>query len=880
MLSSKSLQVSRIRHGSVSTRRAYFVLRSGAASASDAPLKISMEQISDQLFLEASTKPKAVLGHISILESSGRGRGLGASRTLQYGELVLVAPSISMITAEDLTSISAPKSGSIEERDSEKEDVLSLKFEALQRKLLTKKYTSAELAWLRSLVPAPEEEDEEGEDMRETTSTSTDDRQRHSEVSISVAGTPALDSLITNLAITAEKTERVLAGDDELDFIEGVIQANAFEADSEDADLAYASGRTEPVQEIMGLWPHYALLNHSCTPNTVSYVHQGMLITRANRSSVGKGSELYTNYLGDLLLSPLDVRREALEDTYGFVCSCTRCREEEKLPKDLVSLIADIYEACTEQVREDLEEAVSDDDMEALQSLRDQLVAFVEVLDAAFTKKKVPEKTQIWIQLSLFELYELLATTLEVLGQTDKSLLELIQALTAEAQPGSDTHCYYSRRLLAAHQEEDAAEGEAASTSNASSSGVSGAKSSSSSCSGVSGAKSSSSSSSGVSGAKSSSRGMSKAGREGDDAGPAVRMMGDGSKHAQNMCYKAYSARYGPLSQRVFRAVLKKRKRRMHCSRSISKGFQCALGLENLAGTTPQWKSEENSVWDKEKQCVLEQFLPFHTFSARHLDCSQMFSLKNTVLYFIACLGLTLAQNGIFIPSLPPEGNPASPPPLLPPSFPQPPPQGSGAPLTASPLLQPPSHPPNFPSQISLSLPVALQPPLFPISPITALESPSHPPPLQPQLPPLVTPLRPLLATSQPLRPPIVPSPAEPADPPPLAPPSRPPTNLDPRPPASVPPDAPQQTQLTLPPTSPAPSPNIPTPPAVLPNSPALHLPSPRNILPMSPAPLVPPHPLSPPPPPSSSSPTTSWPTTHASKPTSQTTPSTQSSKP
>ena len=53
----------------------------------------------------------------------------------------------------------------------------------------------------------------------------------------------------------------------------------------------------------MGLWPHYAVINHSCAPNTVSYSHMSMLVTRASRSNISKGAELATNYIGDLLLS-------------------------------------------------------------------------------------------------------------------------------------------------------------------------------------------------------------------------------------------------------------------------------------------------------------------------------------------------------------------------------------------------------------------------------------------------------------------------------------------------------------------------------------------------------------------------------------------------
>ncbi len=58
---------------------------------------------------------------------------------------------------------------------------------------------------------------------------------------------------------------------------------------------------TRRCAQVMGVWPHYAMLNHSCTPNSVSYSHQGMLVTRASRQSISKGAEITTNYIGDLL---------------------------------------------------------------------------------------------------------------------------------------------------------------------------------------------------------------------------------------------------------------------------------------------------------------------------------------------------------------------------------------------------------------------------------------------------------------------------------------------------------------------------------------------------------------------------------------------------
>ncbi len=55
-----------------------------------------------------------------------------------------------------------------------------------------------------------------------------------------------------------------------------------------------------------------------------------MIFVRSSRSNTSKGSELTTNYIGDLILAPIGVRREVLEDQYGFLCSCARCKEEDK----------------------------------------------------------------------------------------------------------------------------------------------------------------------------------------------------------------------------------------------------------------------------------------------------------------------------------------------------------------------------------------------------------------------------------------------------------------------------------------------------------------------------------------------------------------------
>jgi hypothetical protein len=51
------------------------------------------------------------------------------------------------------------------------------------------------------------------------------------------------------------------------------------------------------------------------------------------------------------------------------------------------------------QVGPDLENAVENDDEAAMEGLRDQLAAYCEVVDAAFSKFAVKQQTQIWLQV-------------------------------------------------------------------------------------------------------------------------------------------------------------------------------------------------------------------------------------------------------------------------------------------------------------------------------------------------------------------------------------------------------------------------------------------------------------------------------------------------
>jgi hypothetical protein len=79
-------------------------------------------------------------------------------------------------------------------------------------------------------------------------------------------------------------------------------------------------------QPATGVWPEFALLNHSCAPNTVPPVLlQDRLLLRS-ALPVPAGEEFTTSYLGLAGGMPLQQRRQLLQQHYGFACGCHRCK--------------------------------------------------------------------------------------------------------------------------------------------------------------------------------------------------------------------------------------------------------------------------------------------------------------------------------------------------------------------------------------------------------------------------------------------------------------------------------------------------------------------------------------------------------------------------
>jgi hypothetical protein len=81
-----------------------------------------------------------------------------------------------------------------------------------------------------------------------------------------------------------------------------------------------------PCRLPTGVWPEFALLNHSCAPNTVPPVLLKDRLLLRSALNVPVGEELTASYLGLAGGLPLQQRRQLLQLHYGFTCRCHRCK--------------------------------------------------------------------------------------------------------------------------------------------------------------------------------------------------------------------------------------------------------------------------------------------------------------------------------------------------------------------------------------------------------------------------------------------------------------------------------------------------------------------------------------------------------------------------
>ena len=106
-----------------------------------------------------------------------------------------------------------------------------------------------------------------------------------------------------------------------------VVASTAYAEATEDAAAAALKELTP--EAVAGVWPEFALLNHSCAPAAVAVPFGAALVVRA-AAPIAAGEEVTVSYLGGARLAPVRARRAALRAGYGFHCQCARCLAEQR----------------------------------------------------------------------------------------------------------------------------------------------------------------------------------------------------------------------------------------------------------------------------------------------------------------------------------------------------------------------------------------------------------------------------------------------------------------------------------------------------------------------------------------------------------------------
>merc|ERR1712217_501945 len=81
----------------------------------------------------------------------------------------------------------------------------------------------------------------------------------------------------------------------------------------------------------MSLYATLSRVNHSCDPNAYTSSDGDRAVLKATRP-ISPGEEIMPSYLtANLLERPLQERRQAIAQTWGFWCECHRCIAEQSL---------------------------------------------------------------------------------------------------------------------------------------------------------------------------------------------------------------------------------------------------------------------------------------------------------------------------------------------------------------------------------------------------------------------------------------------------------------------------------------------------------------------------------------------------------------------
>ncbi|GIL88422.1 hypothetical protein Vretimale_14985 [Volvox reticuliferus] len=420
----------------------------------------------DRLYTQPTYNPGRQVGPIKLQPVPGSGRGLVAEREIPLAETVLLSEALGgALTA----------AGGSELRPQHLADHLA----GLQRAGRLGPADRARLRLLydgRSAVDSPPA-------LRNRLSASLDDfkkledkLRRATEAPKKAKGkgfgAPSSSSTASGQADGAAIIDVAALGEAPLESDELLRLANFNSWGNSFGELGCSQLRKEASEAIIGIWPEFALMNHSCAPNTTTFSVGQMLLVQAVKDIPG-GAQVTTSYLGELALAPLERRREWLQGSYGFECACERCTAEASVPSSVSSAVAAAYQvASSDEARALVGEAAGGSDRGALRPLESQLAAAVERLEAVMEDAGLGQQLRLWLRAAAYNAYYTRAAirdlpdSRKVEGGVDNGGGSLLfgRGLTApfsdpvtptelaevvsEVAPGTDLHLYLTLETL------------------------------------------------------------------------------------------------------------------------------------------------------------------------------------------------------------------------------------------------------------------------------------------------------------------------------------------------------------------------------------------------------------------------------------------------
>jgi hypothetical protein len=158
----------------------------------------------------------------------------------------------------------------------------------------------------------------------------------------------------------------------------GIIAAAAAAAGAPGAGTDHQGG----ARAVAGVWPAFALLNHSCAPTATHYVCGSTMVVRST-ADLSAGDEVTISYLGREAFAPAGERRAALRERYGFECACARCRAEDALPAEVKAAAAAARSAVVGKLRARFEAAVREGDGAEAADVAREVSALLKALEGA-----------------------------------------------------------------------------------------------------------------------------------------------------------------------------------------------------------------------------------------------------------------------------------------------------------------------------------------------------------------------------------------------------------------------------------------------------------------------------------------------------------------